>query len=62
MDQKSEEVSSEQLEGFVYAEHLNWWEVAHADEALFTSGLRDLGLPDGEIAEAWSVLVRHTGL
>lgn len=55
MDQKSEEVPSEQLEGFVYAEHLNWWEVAHADEALFTSGLRDLGLPDGEIAEAWSV-------
>ena len=55
MDQKSEEVPSEQLEGFVYTEHLNWWEVAHADEALFTSGLRDLGLPDGEIAEAWSV-------
>jgi hypothetical protein len=48
------ESASERLEGYVDAEHLTWEERAFGDEALFTSGLHDLGLPDSKIAEAWS--------
>ena len=47
--------ASERLEGDIDAQHLTWEERAFGDEAFFTSGLHDLGLPDSKIAEAWSV-------